>query len=86
MCGDLFHPNAILYMGDSHATQGSAEWSGAAIEIRAETICTIALTDGGPPISGPRTRTPDTIWAIGTATPRLRGIGSRYGRRIYGGS
>ena len=64
----VHHPDAYLYLGDCHATQGDGELCGVAVEIASTTTVQIDLIKNWP-IAWPRLETVDMIMTIGSARP-----------------
>jgi acetamidase/formamidase len=52
----VFHPGALVYVGDSHSLQGDGEVSGTAIEQSLEGVFRFVVHEGRS-ISGPRAET-----------------------------
>lgn len=64
----VHHKEALLYLGDCHATQGDGELCGVAVEIPSTTTIQIDLIKNWP-IAWPRLETEHTIMTIGSARP-----------------
>ena len=75
----VFVSGAGLYFGDCHALQGAAEWSGAAMEMRAAIDCTIAVRRTKA-IPGPRILRDDSMFAVGVGRSIEAGIAQAYSR------
>jgi acetamidase/formamidase len=58
----VFHPGALVYVGDSHSLQGDGEVSGTAIEQSLEGVFRFVVHEGRS-LSGPRAETP-THWIM----------------------
>jgi Predicted acetamidase/formamidase len=50
----VFHPGALLYLGDAHAVQGDGELTGDALETSATFSFSVAVLKGGDILLGPR--------------------------------
>ncbi len=61
----VFHPGALLYLGDGHALQGDGEPTGTGIETSMDVSFTVTLQKGAN-IPGPRIVNNDWIIAIGS--------------------
>ncbi len=67
----VYHPGALLYMGDVHAVQGDGEFSWVAVEARAQlNIHVEVLKDRSGSLRWPRVYTEDAIVTI-VSTPPL---------------
>jgi acetamidase/formamidase len=56
---------ADFYVGDAHAAQGDGEFSGGAIEVRAEVTLTLTVRKGKPAsMTWPRIEAPDAIVVV----------------------
>jgi amidase len=63
----VFHPGALLFMGDCHQLQGDGELCGVAPETDAVVRLRCELRRGGRPLERPRIRTADRLMFIGSA-------------------
>ena len=63
----VFHPGALLFMGDCHQLQGDGELCGVAPETDAVVTLRCFVRRGGPSLRRPRIRTADRIMFIGSA-------------------
>jgi amidase len=63
----VFHPGALLFMGDCHQLQGDGELCGVAPETDSVVTLRCTLRQGGIPANRPRIRTPDRLMFIGSA-------------------
>ena len=61
----VYHPGALLYVGDGHALQGDGEPLGTAVETSMDIDFTVHLRKGGAPM-GPRVESAEMIAAIGS--------------------
>lgn len=61
----VFHPGALLYMGDGHALQGDGEPTGTGIETSMDIEFTVQLEEKAN-LTIPRLETPDMIFSIGS--------------------
>ena len=61
----VYHPGALLFVGDGHALQGDGEATGTGIETSMDLGFTVELKKGGAP-GGPRVETPDEIISLGS--------------------
>jgi len=59
----VFHPGALLAMGDVHACMGDGEIMGTGVETAAKVHVTVELIKGQT-ISDPMLETPDTIYSL----------------------
>lgn len=60
----VYHPGALLFLGDGHAFQGDGELTGAAIETSLDVDFTVAVLKGQP-LDGPRAENAEFIMAMG---------------------
>jgi amidase len=60
----VYHPGALLFLGDGHAFQGDGELTGAAIETSLDVEFTVAVVKGQA-IEGPRAENAEFIMAMG---------------------
>ena len=60
----VFHPGALLYIGDGHAFQGDGELTGAAIETSLDVRFTVRVLKGWP-LDGPRAENDEFLMAMG---------------------
>jgi acetamidase/formamidase len=66
----VFVPGAFLYLGDVHATQGDGEFSGSAVEVRAEVVLSVDVISPAPQsLTGPRVRRDGRITALASDKP-----------------
>jgi amidase len=63
----VFHPGALLFMGDCHQLQGDGELCGVAPETDAVVTLRCTLRYGGTPHLRPRIRTRERLMFIGSA-------------------
>jgi amidase len=63
----VFHPGALLFMGDCHQLQGDGELCGVAPETDAVVTLRCTLRKPDTPINRPRIRTPERLMFIGSA-------------------
>jgi amidase len=63
----VFHPGALLFLGDCHQLQGDGELCGVAPETDAVVTLRCELRRGGPPLRRPRIRTAERLMFIGSA-------------------
>jgi acetamidase/formamidase len=61
----VYHPGALLFVGDGHALQGDGESTGTGIETSMDLEFTVELKKGGA-ASGPRVETLEEIISIGS--------------------
>lgn len=61
----VYHPGALLYLGDGHALQGDGEATGSGIEISLELEFTTELKKQAN-LTGPRVETAESIISIGS--------------------
>ena len=61
----VYHPGALLYVGDGHALQGDGEPLGAGIETSMDVEFEVALHKGRV-LTGPRVETADHIISVGS--------------------
>ena len=61
----VFHPGALLFLGDGHALQADGEPTGTGIETSMDVTFTIALRKR-PGVNNPRVETADSIIAVGS--------------------
>jgi amidase len=61
----VFHPGALLFIGDGHALQADGEPTGTGVETSMDVEFTVALRKGAR-ISNPRLEAPDHIVSIGS--------------------
>ena len=61
----VYHPGALLFVGDGHALQGDGESTGTGIETSMEIEFTVDLKKAAAP-SGPRVETTDELISIGS--------------------
>jgi amidase len=71
----VFHPGALLFLGDCHQLQGDGELCGVAPETDAVVTLRCEIRRGGPPLRRPRIRTADRLMFIGSAET-LEGAGA----------
>jgi amidase len=64
----VHHPEAFLYLGDCHGTQGDGELCGVAVEIPSTTTVQVDLIKAWP-IGWPRLENERCIMTIGSARP-----------------
>jgi acetamidase/formamidase len=64
----VHHRDALLYLGDCHATQGDGELCGVAVEIPSTTTVQVDLIKQWP-IAWPRLENEHSIMAIGSGRP-----------------
>jgi amidase len=63
----VFHPGALLFLGDCHQLQGDGELCGVAPETDAVVTLRCTIRRGGMPLSRPRIRTEQRLMFIGSA-------------------
>jgi amidase len=63
----VFHPGALLFMGDCHQLQGDGELCGVAPETDAVVTLRCFVRRGSAPLARPRIRTADRLMFIGSA-------------------
>jgi amidase len=63
----VFHPGALLFLGDCHQLQGDGELCGVAPETDAVVRLRCELRRDGQPLARPRIRTADRLMFIGSA-------------------
>lgn len=63
----VFHPGALLFMGDCHQLQGDGELCGVAPETDAVVTLRCFVRHGGAPINRPRVLTEDRLMFIASA-------------------
>jgi amidase len=63
----VFHPGALLFLGDCHQLQGDGELCGVAPETDAVVTLSCTLRRGGAPLLRPRIRTEERLMFIGSA-------------------
>ena len=61
----VFHPGALLFIGDGHALQGDGEPTGNGVEISMDVQFTVTLKKGAK-LTGPRVETADSILSVGS--------------------
>src|SRR5947208_1413977 len=61
----VFHPGALLFIGDGHALQADGEPTGTGIETSLDVSFTVALRKRAN-VSNPRVETPEHIIAVGS--------------------
>ena len=61
----VFHPGALLFIGDGHALQADGEPTGTGIETSMDVTFTVALRKRAG-VNNPRVETADSIAAIGS--------------------
>jgi amidase len=71
----VFHPGALLFMGDCHQLQGDGELCGVAPETDAVVTLSCTIKRGGASLKRPRIRTRDRVMFIGSAAT-LEGAGA----------
>jgi acetamidase/formamidase len=59
----IFHPGALFYLGDVHASQGDTEFSGTAAETKATVRLKLELVKGRP-VSCMRIEKPESIVSV----------------------
>ena len=64
----VLHKDALLYLGDCHATQGDGELCGVAVEMKSTTTIQVDLIKNWP-IAWPRLENERFIMAIGSGRP-----------------
>lgn len=64
----VYHPGALFYLGDVHASQGDTEFTGTAAETQATTRLKLELVPGKRP-PGVRIEKPDSIVAVQANRP-----------------
>ena len=62
----VYHPGALLTMGDAHAAMGDGELTGSALETSVDVAFTVDVIPGFS-TAGPRLENPDYIMAMGVA-------------------
>lgn len=62
----VYHPGALLYMGDAHAAMGDGELTGSALETSVDVEFTVDVIRGFS-TAGPRLENADYIMAMGVA-------------------
>ncbi len=67
-------PGALLYIGDAHAAMGHGELSASGLEMAAETLLSVQVLKGKPPLALPRIVSPEEIMVIATGSPMERSI------------
>jgi acetamidase/formamidase len=61
----VYHPGALLFVGDGHALQADGEPTGTGIETSMDIEFTVEVKKGGAP-TGPRVETTDDLISIGS--------------------
>jgi acetamidase/formamidase len=61
----VYHPGALLFVGDGHALQGDGEATGTGIETTMDIEFTVEVKKGAAP-GGPRVETTDELISIGS--------------------
>ncbi len=61
----VYHPGALLFVGDGHALQGDGEALGTAVETSMAIEFTVALRKGAAPLN-PRVENAEALMAIGS--------------------
>ncbi len=61
----VYHPGALLFLGDGHALQGDGEPTGNGVETSMDVEFSVTLRKGAK-LSGPRVETSDAIISIGS--------------------
>ena len=61
----VYHPGALLFVGDGHALQGDGEPTGTGIETSMDLEFTVEVKKGAAP-SGPRVETSDELISVGS--------------------
>ncbi len=61
----VYHPGALLFIGDGHALQADGEPTGTGIETSMDVEFTVEVKKGGAP-GGPRVETADDLISIGS--------------------
>lgn len=61
----VYHPGALLFLGDGHALQGDGEPTGTGIETSMDVEFTVALRKGAG-LQNPRVETEDAIISVGS--------------------
>jgi acetamidase/formamidase len=61
----VYHPGALLYVGDGHALQADGEPTGNGIETTLDLEFTVELRKAAR-VSGPRVELPDAIFSLGS--------------------
>jgi len=69
----VYNEGALLYLGDMHASQGDAEWTGVAVETRGELRVSCDLVKKKS-IPYPRIETPRSIIQLNNGRPLERSI------------
>ena len=63
-------PGGLVYLGDVHATQGDGEFSGAAVEVRADVVLSCDIISPAPlSLAGPRVRRGGLISTLASDKP-----------------
>ncbi len=66
----VYHPGALLFVGDVHAAMADAEICNTAIEIRSKVTLSASVRQGRPKsMKWPRVETADTIMCVASGTP-----------------
>jgi acetamidase/formamidase len=79
----VYHPGALLYVGDVHAVQGDSEFSWVAVEARARVILSVDVVKGRPSaMTWPRVYTPKSITTIVSARPLDEALAGAYREMI----
>jgi amidase len=60
----VYHPGALLFMGDGHAVMGDGEATGTGVETSMDVEFTVSVRKKAK-VSGPRVETPDYIISVG---------------------
>ena len=80
----VYHPGALLFVGDGHALQADGESLGTGIETSMDLEFSVEVRKGAA-ASGPRVETADELISIGSHDRRLaRAISGSDRRRIHG--
>ena len=61
----VYHPGALLFLGDGHALQGDGEPTGNGVETSMDVEFSVSVRKGVP-LTGPRVETADAIISIGS--------------------
>ena len=61
----VYHPGALLYVGDGHALQADGEPLGTAVETSMDVVFTVELRKGAAPIS-PRVESAEALMTVGS--------------------
>jgi acetamidase/formamidase len=61
----VYHPGALLFLGDGHALQGDGEPTGNGVETSMDVEFSVSLRKGAK-LTGPRVETSDAIISIGS--------------------